>query len=415
MNAPPRTLRRLIALVAVAAVLSSCSSDSDPASAPSSTTRPSSPRSSTTTSAPATAPADVVPGATWTVADPEDHGMDGATLAKAKDYAFAEGKNTQGVVVVRGGEIVAEWYAPGEDEESWAASWSIAKSVVSALVGIAIEEGDIPSIDEPMTTYYPEWKADDRSKITLRDVLEMSTGQKWNEDYAPDDLDASDVVRMVLKERDQLAYAASRPVESAPGTVFNYSSGTSMLLSGVLEQATGMSPEDYAKEKLWDPLQVSKVDLWSDAEGHTLTYCCLDTTSRDFARFGLLYLHGGRWGAKQVVPASWVADSVKGSRAAADTYGLQWWLEHVDGVPDDLFQAEGHDDQYIYVVPSLDLVVVRNGSYTKYDGPSVADPNLFSRYPSGDIVPGQGTAPPVDGWDSAAFLAPIIDSIEKGA
>jgi CubicO group peptidase (beta-lactamase class C family) len=415
MNASPRTLRRLVAVVAVAAVLSSCASDSDPAGAPS-TTRASTEQSSTTsTSVPDAAPADVVPGVDWTVTDPEDQGMDAATLETARDYAFADGRNTQGVVVVRGGEIVAEWYAPGEDQDSWAASWSVAKSVVSALIGIAIDEGDIPSIDEPMTTYYPEWKADERAEITLRDVLEMSAGLKWNEDYAPDDLDASDVVRMVLKERDQLAYAASRPVESPPGTVFNYSSGASMLLSGVLEQATGTKPADYAAEKLWDPIQVDKVDMWSDAEGHTLTYCCVDTTSRDFARFGLLYLNEGRWGTEQVVPESWVADSLEGSRAAPDTYGLQWWLEDVEGVPGDLFQALGHDDQYIYAIPSLDLVVVRNGSYTKYDGEPVADPNLFARYPSGDIVPGQGTAPAVDGWDSAEFLAPILASIEEGA
>lgn len=415
MNAPPRSLRRLVAVVAVAATLSSCASDSDPASAPATTAAAKGTSTTTSTSVPDVAPGDVVPGADWAVVDPEDHGMDAATLAKAKDYAFADGKNTQGVVVVRGGEIVAEWYAPGEDEESWAASWSMAKSVNSALIGIAIDEGDIPSIDEPMTTYFPEWKADERSKITLRDVLEMSDGLKWNEDYEPDDLDASDVVQMVLKERDQLAYAASRPVAVPPGTVFNYSSGTSMLLSGVLEQATGTSPADYAAEKLWDPIQVSKVAHWSDAEGHTLTYCCLDTTSRDFARFGLLYLHEGRWGTEQVVPGSWVADSLEGSRADPEAYGLQWWLEDVEGVPGDLFQALGHDDQYIYVIPSLDLVVVRNGSYTKYDGPTVADPNLFARYPSGDIVPGQGTAPAADGWDSAEFLAPILASIEDGA
>ncbi|MEZ5177116.1 MAG: serine hydrolase [Acidimicrobiales bacterium] len=412
MNAPHRPLRRLVVVVALAAALASCSNGSDPTGSPSTTKAPKPAAESTTTTAPQADPADVVPGADWTVADPADHGMDAATLEKAKDYAFQDSKNTQGVVVVRGGEIVAEWYAPGEDRDSWAASWSMAKSTYSALIGIAIDEGKIPSIDEPMTTWFPEWKADERSKITLRDVLEMSTGQTWNEDYSPDDLDASNVVQMVLKERDQLAYAAAQPAEKEPGTVFNYSSGTSMLLSAVLEQATGEKPADYAMAKLWDPIQASKVDLWSDAEGHTLTYCCVDTTSRDFARFGLLYLHNGRWGSKQVVPASWVADSVKGSRADPETYGLQWWLEPVEGVPDDLFQAEGHDDQYIYVVPSLDLVVVRNGSYTKYDGPTVADPNLFSRYPSGDIVPGQGTAPPEDGWDSAAFLAPIIDSIQ---
>jgi CubicO group peptidase (beta-lactamase class C family) len=101
---------------------------------------------------------------------------------------------------------------------------------------------------------------------------------------------------------------------------------------------------------------------------------------------------------------------VAGSRAAPDTYGLQWWLSDVDGVPHDMFSARGHDGQYIYVIPSLDLVVVRNGTYHKFDGPSVADPNLFGRYPSEGLVAGLGTTPP-DDWDDSAFLRPIVESI----
>src|SRR5262249_6448146 len=143
----------------------------------------------------------------------------------------------------------------------------------------------------------------------------------------------SDVIKMVTQERDELAYAAARPKAVAPGTVFNYTSGGSELLSGVLKQATGIEAKDYAKQKLWDPIGVTKVDMWTDAVGHTLTYCCVDTTSRNFARFGLLYLDKGKWGAKQVVPASWVAASAKPSRAAPNSYGLQWWLDDVPGVP----------------------------------------------------------------------------------
>jgi CubicO group peptidase (beta-lactamase class C family) len=336
--------------------------------------------------------------------------MDASMLARARAYAFQDGKHTQGVVVVRDGAIVAEWYASGADEHSWAASWSMAKSVASSLVGIAIDEGKIPGIDVPMTTYYPDWAARGLGDVTLRDVLEMSSGLAWNESYSPSELATSDVIKMVVQSPDELAYAASRPKADPPGTTFNYTSGGAMLLSGVLQQATGESVEEYAKQKLWDPLQASQVDMWSDAAGHTLTYCCVDTTSRDFARFGLLYLDRGRWGDRQVVPASWVARSVAGSRAAPDTYGLQWWLSDVDGVPHDMFSARGHDGQYIYVIPSLDLVVVRNGTYHKFDGPSVADPNLFGRYPSEGLVAGLGTTPP-DDWDDSAFLRPIVESI----
>jgi len=406
--------RRLIAVVAVCAALAACSGSSDAQKATGSTTTVAADKASATSTPTGAsgAGAAVFPGKTWKVEKPAAQGMDAATLEKARAYAFQKGKNTQGVVVVHNGVIVSEWYAPGSDKDSWEASWSMAKSFTSALIGIAIHEGKIPSVDVKMTTYYPDWAQRGLGDVTLRDVLEMSSGLKWNEDYSPGDLKASNVVQMVLTQRDELAYAAARPRDVAPHTVFNYTSGGSMLLSGVLQQATGMSPEAYARTKLLDPIEMSKVDWWRDAEGHTLTYCCVDTTSRDFARFGLLYLNKGKWNGTQVVPASWVADSVKGSRVEPETYGYQWWLENVDGVPHDLFQAEGHDGQFIYVVPSLNLVVVRNGTYVKNAGTPIADPNLFAKYPSGDIVPGQGTAPP-DSWDSAKFLGPIVASIQK--
>ena len=394
--------RSLLALVLLGS-LTACSDD--PARGSSATTDAPTPTAATTDAPTTTAPADdLVEGA------PADEGMDATKLEDAKAYAFEPGKNTQGVVVVRHGTIVAEWYAPGADQDSWAASWSMSKSVASALVGIAIDEGKIPSIDVPMTTYYPDWADTGRGDITLRDVLEMSPGLTWEENYSPGSVDTSDVINMVVRESDQLAYAASRPAEAPPGTQFVYSSGTSMLLSGVLQQATGMEAREYAKQKLWDPIGVDQVEMWTDAEGHTLTYCCVDTTSRGFARFGQLFLDDGAWGSEQVVPESWVAASVAGSRAAPSTYGLQWWLDDVAGVPADMFSAQGHDGQFIYVIPSLDLVVVRNGTYAKEDGPPVADPTLFAHYPSDGLVPGKGTIAP-DRWDDSAFLTPIVESI----
>lgn len=350
----------------------------------------------------------------WNVADPADHGLDADALDDAREYAFTEGRNTQGVVVVHDGAIVGEWYDDGADEESWAASWSMAKSFTSALIGIAIDEGDIASVDEPMVTWYPDWEDTPREDITLRDVLQMASGLDYTESYNPGDLESSDIIQMVLFQQDQLAYAAGRPALEEPGTVWNYSSGDTQLLSGVLEQVTGMSAAEYAEEKLFEPLGVDQVEWWRDAEGHTLTYCCLDTTSRDFARFGLLYLEGGAWEGQQVVPEEWVADSLEPSDAL-EGYGYQWWLTGVgnDELPDDLYAARGHDGQYTYVVPSLDLVVVRNGTYIKHDGEPVADPNLFEFYPDG-IDPSRGTVAPDPsvGWDDAEFLAPILEAVE---
>lgn len=347
----------------------------------------------------------------WAVEDPASHGMDPGLLEQARTYAFAEGRNTQGVVVVHDGAIVAEWYAPGADTDTYAASWSVAKSFTSALVGIALDEGLIPSIDEPMTTWYPEWAGTPREAITLRHVLHMESGLAWDEDYDPNAVNESEIIRMGLAELDQLAYAASQPLEVEPGTRFSYSSGDSMLLSGVIEQATGMPAHEYAQEKLFDPIGIERAEWWRDGQGHTLTYCCLDATSRDFARFGQLYLDDGRWGDEQVVPADWVRASIEDTAATYPGYGYQWWLEMAgdEGLPP-YYSALGHDGQYVHVVPEHDLVVVRNGTYHKGDCEPVADPNLFGCYPPSGLIPGEGTVPPND-WSTEELLGPIINSL----
>lgn len=354
------------------------------------------------------------PGSDWDVVAPGDVGMDSYTMNWSRVYAFQEGRNTQGVVVVRHGAIAAEWYAPGRGPDSWGASWSMAKSFASALIGIAIGDGLIPSVDEPMTTYYPDWVGSPRDAITLRDVLQMASGLHWNEEYDPTVEDAeSDIIELVLFNPDQLAYASELEFESEPGTVFNYSSGDTMLLSGVIEHATGMSVGEYAQQELFGPIGIDQVEWWQDAEGHSLTYCCLDMPSRDFARMGLLFLNGGMWGDETVVPAQWVTDSIAPS-PAYDGYGYQWWLigRQDERLPADTYAAQGHDGQFIYVIPSLDLVVVRNGIYDKFDGPAVAEPNLYGKYPSDSRGTDLGTMLPEIGWDQAEFLVPIIESIQ---
>lgn len=348
------------------------------------------------------------PGEDWIEQAPEEQGMDSTILDGARRYAFQDGKNTQGVVIVRGGALVAEWYADGKSTDSWATSWSVGKSVASALVGIALDEGLIPDVDVPMAEYIPEWAGTPHEAITLRDVLWMSSGLDWTEIY--DDV-FSDVVYLVARARDPIAFAASQEVGTVPGTFFNYSSGDSMLLSAVIEAATGMSAADFAAERLFGPLGMRRAEWWSDRSGHTLTYCCVDTTSRDFARFGLLFLRNGRWRGERLISERWVADSTTSSPAYVG-YGYQWWLIGKDtpGVPADTYAALGVDGQYIYVVPSLDLVVVRNGLYWKHDGPPVADPVLFPLLPPLGVIPGQGSLPP-DSWDDGEFFAPILASM----
>lgn len=415
MRRPTGTANVLLAAVAAVAVLASaCTGDdaSRDAGAASDTTDVTATDNAgaDTTASDTTAAGGTVPADEWEIRDPEEVGMDPAILEGAREYAFAEGRHTQGVVVVRDGAIVAEWYADGADEESWAASWSMAKSFASALIGIAIDDGLIPGVDEPMVTYFPDWAGSPREDMTLRDVLQMSSGLEWSESYSPETMGESEIIEMVLNRGDQLEFAATRPAEVPPGERWSYSSGDSMLLAGVLEQATGMPADEYAQEVLFDPIDMEPVEWWRDAAGHTLTYCCLDTSTRGFARFGLLYLRGGAWGDEQIVPAEWVQESVEPA-PTSDGYGYKWWLEDMTGVDGQVFSARGHDGQWTWVIPSLDLVVVRNGTYVKSPEEPIADPNLVVHYPPSGLVPGQGTQPP-ENWEPTEFLAPIIESIQ---
>jgi CubicO group peptidase (beta-lactamase class C family) len=348
----------------------------------------------------------------WPVSAPAEQGMDAVTLELARAYAFQEGKHTQGVVVTRRGTLVAEWYEDGRDATSYAASWSVGKSVTSALVGIAIDEGKLPGVDVPMVDFYPEWAGSERADIRLEHVLHMASGLDWREVYQIDMANESDVVQLVFTTESPLQYVLARPQLVPPGTTFNYSSGDTLLLSGMLAQATGQRAGDYAQEKLFDKLDIVGAEWWRASTGETLTYCCLDMTTRDFARFGLLYLQRGMWDGEQVVPSAWVDVSLSPA-ATSPGYGYQWWLEGATepSLPSDLFMANGHDGQYIYVIPSLELVVVRNGHYDKFYGPPIADPSLFLRYPSDGLTPEGGTIGP-DSWSHAAFLQPILDSIQ---
>jgi CubicO group peptidase (beta-lactamase class C family) len=399
----------MVAAAVLAGGLTACSSESSDGAKP------------TTTEAVATTTSlngsggvgsnELVPGEEWTVEEPELEGMDAATLEQAKSYAFQDGKNTQGVVVVRHGVIVSEWYADGADADSWVASWSVAKSFATAVAGIAVEDGKIASIDDPAATYVPQWGGTDKAGITVENILQMQSGLQWSEDYDPGSVESSDVTQMGLSPN-ELEYAMARPVAEEPGSTWVYSSGDAMILSGIIEGAVGVPAGEYAQEKLFEPIGMERADWWRDAEDQTLGYCCLDSTARGFARFGLLYLRDGTWGDEQIVPKAWVEASIENAPGDHPGYGYMWWLEsELDGVPDDAYAAQGHDGQYIWVIPSLDLVVVRTGTYAKHPGEAVADHNLFGVYPPDNLVEGKGTKPP-DEWDDAQFLGPIVESIQ---
>ncbi len=349
----------------------------------------------------------------WTVSSPEGMGMDSAVLEGLFEYAFAPSQNTQGVVVIRGGAIVAERYAEGADRSTFGTSWSAGKSFASALIGIAMNEGLIESVDVPMTTFYPGWAGTEKEGMTLRDVLQAQSGLDFVEDYA--NLETSDVLRMGLSE-DALDYVMNRPLANEPGKKWYYSSGDTMLLSGVIEQVTGKSARDYAREKLFAPLGMTDADWWTDGRGHAQTWCCVDAPTREFAKLGLLFLRGGAWDGHRVVTEEWVRASTTDAASNYSGYAYQWWTADVDStglLPRDMYSARGYDDQRIYVIPSLDLVIARHAVYRKPPGDEIAPKGVFSMM-QGRSVGDYGTMK-AELWQDQPFLVPAINSIEAFA
>tara|TARA_Y100000590_G_scaffold465099_1_gene636387 strand:+ start:58022 stop:59161 length:1140 start_codon:yes stop_codon:yes gene_type:complete len=328
---------------------------------------------------------DTYPGDNWELYDPSETGMHQAGINSALNYAFSEGKNTQGVVIVRHGVVVGERYSTGNNEKSIATSWSTGKSIASALIGIAADQQVISSIDEPAANYLPEWKDSGRDSVTIRSLLEMRSGLVRQE--------GNDHINIYAAGGDQLALSLDRQINEIPRTKWVYRNEDSMLFAGILEEATDMMVGKYAEKHLFSKIGM-KASWWTDTAGHALTYCCVDATTRDFARFGLLFARGGRWKDEQVISKSWVKESTTIPKGNS-YYALQWWVFSEWGA----IAALGLHENNIWVYPELDLVVVRNSIYTKIGNREVRTGNNYHR-----------TAEP-NNWNSDTFLAYILGAV----
>ncbi len=298
------------------------------------------------------------PTADWPVGAPLP-----ADLPTRLDAAFGDESLgiTDAVLIVQGGRIRYERYGEDFDQQSRFPSWSKAKSITQALVGLAVAEGRL-DIHAPADV--PAWKEDDRSAITLDQLLRMSSGLKFVEDYVPGSV--SDVIEMLFGagKEDVAAYAIARPLEHAPDTVWSYASGTTNIVCDILQRALGLKGEAFEahmRRALFGPLgmtsPIPKFDPAGTFIGSSYCFC----TARDFARFGLLYLRGGVWEDRQLLPADWV-EYARTPTPVPPTeelgYGAQWWLG-LGG--EGSFSANGYDGQYTLCVPDLDLVMVRHG------------------------------------------------------
>lgn len=267
-------------------------------------------------------------------------------------------------VAVQGGRIVAERYGPGVDVDTTLLSWSTAKSVTHALVGVLVRDG---RLDPVAPAAVPEWQVDPddpRAAITVEDLLAMRSGLRFVEDYVDDSV--SDCLEMLWGSGadDVGGYAASLPLEHEPGSVFNYSSGTTNILTRLVGDVVGGGEggmRRFLAEALFDRIGMRSAEPRFDATGTWVGSSYLFATARDFARFGYLYLRDGVWDGERILPEGWV-DSARTARSVDPDdgwlYGHQWWVRGDDV---GTFWANGYEGQMICCVPALDLVVVRLG------------------------------------------------------
>ncbi len=285
---------------------------------------------------------------------------------KRSTGGFLEETDTVSLLVLANGAIVYErhWLTGGTDTH-WM-SMSVAKSFVSALIGIAVTEGSIKSIEEPVTDYVPALAGSAYEGVSIKHLLQMSSGARWNENYSDPESDIMRFVHAFGTGASLDDFAATLVRAREPGTYHYYNSMDTQVLAMALSQAIGQSISAYAETKLWQPLGMEKDAYWiTDDQGVEFAVGGLQMVARDYAKLGQLYLNQGRWQGKQIVPASWVRDSVTPDAPhllpGVDPeypvgYGYQWWVPEGD---DGEFCAIGVYNQFIYVDPSKQLVIVK--------------------------------------------------------
>ena len=268
---------------------------------------------------------------------------------------FMEKAGVAGLLVLHRDRIVLERYARGYGRGQRWTSFSVAKSMSSTLLGAAVAEGKISSIDDPVTKYLPGLKGSAYEGVTIRHVLNMTSGVRWNEDYT-DPL--SDVAKIRSSKAANgadpiVAYMARLPREAEPGTKFVYKTGETHLIGSIVRAATGRNLSDYLSEKVWRPVGMEKDAVWIlDSAGQEFAGCCISATLRDFGRFGVFFKNGAQVEGASLVPSGWVREATSPSSAARN-YGYQWWLT---GGP--AYNAIGIFGQQIHINPAKDLVVV---------------------------------------------------------
>ena len=261
-------------------------------------------------------------------------------------------------VIIKNDSIWFENYYDGFNEDSKSNSFSMAKSYVSGLMGKAIEEGYIKSLDQPVGDFITEFSEGEAAKMTVGDLSSMSSGTNWDEAY----YSPLSITTRAYFDDDLAKVMLGLKVVDEPGKAFKYASGDTQLLAMVIEKATGKKLYDYFTESFWKPLGSENETLWQlDSEDHDLVkaYCCIASNAKDFARFGKLYKDHGKWNGKQLIDSAFVAKSVTPRFKESPQYGYGWWLyTHNDK---NFFMMRGHLGQMVIVEPNDNVIIVRLG------------------------------------------------------
>ena len=303
---------------------------------------------------------------------PESYEFDGET--QNLENALKHFK-TDGLLIIKNNKVIYEDYFNGNTPTSKHISWSVAKSFLSALVGIAIRDGLIDDINDPITKYLPDFKDTGYDGIKIKNILQMSSGVLFNEDYADPNSDINKFGRAVAAGTSFRDFAKTLTSHKEQGTYNHYVSIDSQMLGFLLVEVTGMPLREYLHEHIWEKIGMEDSAYYlSDNEDVDMALGGLNATLRDYAKFGLLYLNNGRWDDEQVVPSAWVDAShnmdaphlqpgVNDLSSSAWGYGYQWW---VPGFPDTDYTASGVYNQYIYIDPLSNVVIAKTSSNHRF-------------------------------------------------
>lgn len=297
----------------------------------------------------------------------QDHPQLGSFALSAAERQTVESLDPAAFLVAWGDTVIFEEYWGEHDRQRISNSFSMAKSVISLLVGVALDEGYIKSLDEPVAHYLPEFE-DEKKDITIRHILTMSSGLSWSESYISP---FCDVAELYYDTDDRDLALNRRTIEEPPGEIYRYKSGDTQVLMYILQAATGKTVSEYASEKLWQKMGAETEGQWSlasDENSAEKAFCCFYATARDFLRLGKLINHKGNWDGQQLVSEAYVneftslAPLKKGNGKPNQVYGFQYWI--YTGLPYEVTYFRGMSGQYIISIPEKDLVIVRLGSGT---------------------------------------------------